>query len=113
MTIGERIKERRTKLGLSADELAEKLGKNRATIYRYESNDINNMPITVLEPLAKALRTTPAELMGWGNEEEMKETAAALKANPETAEFMKLFQALPDEKKLLVISIMKGFLNEK
>lgn len=65
VTIGERIKERRKQLGLTVDELALRLGKNRATIYRYESNDIEKLPTTVLEPLAKALDTTPSHLMGW------------------------------------------------
>ena len=65
MTIGERIKERRKELGISVDDLAHKIGKNRATIYRYESKEIENLPTTVLEPLAKALATTPAALMGW------------------------------------------------
>lgn len=65
MTIGDRIKERRKELGLTVDELAERLGKNRATIYRYESNDIEKLPTTVLEPLAKVLNVTPAYLMGW------------------------------------------------
>lgn len=65
MTIGERIKERRKQLGLTVDELSERLNKNRATIYRYESNDIEKLPTTVLEPLAKALEVTPAYLMGW------------------------------------------------
>ena len=70
MTIGERIKARRLELNLSVDELANKLNKNRATIYRYESNEIENMAITVLSPLAEALETTPAFLMGWENKEE-------------------------------------------
>ena len=65
MTVGRRIREYRKKLGLSVDDVAEKLGKNRATIYRYESDDIENLPAPVLEPLAKILQTTPAELMGW------------------------------------------------
>ena len=69
MTIGERIKARRTQLGLTVDELSERLGKNRATIYRYESNNIEKLPTTVLEPLAKALNTTPAYLMGWEEKE--------------------------------------------
>lgn len=63
--IGKRIKERRLKIGLSVDELAEKLGKNRATLYRYENGDIENLPLNILEPLAQALNTTPAYLMGW------------------------------------------------
>lgn len=65
MTIGERVKHRRLELGLSAEDVAEALGKNRATVYRYESNDIEKLPTTVLEPLAMVLRTTPAYLMGW------------------------------------------------
>ena len=68
MNIGERIKTRRKELGLSVDEVAEKLNKNRATIYRYESNDIENLPVNILEPLAKVLNTTPSYLMGWDKE---------------------------------------------
>lgn len=82
MTIGERIKERRKQLGLTVDELAERLGKNRATIYRYESNDIEKLPTTVLEPLAKALDVTPAYLMGWLKPSQAKSlTPNELRAN--------------------------------
>ena len=69
MTIGERIKNLRQKLGLSAEQLGEKIGKDRATIYRYEKNEIENLPITTLKPLAKALNTTEGYLMGWETEE--------------------------------------------
>ncbi|MCM3211637.1 LexA family protein [Bacillus licheniformis] len=69
MTVGERIRSRRKQLNMSVDQLAQKLKKNRATVYRYESNEIDNMPLTVLEPLAKALNVTPAYLMGWESTE--------------------------------------------
>ncbi len=65
MHIGQRIKARRKELGMSADKLAEILGKNRATIFRYEKGEIENLPLDILEPLAKALQTTPAQIMGW------------------------------------------------
>ena len=65
MTIGARIKARRKEIGLSVDEVADRIGKNRATVYRYESNEIEKYPLDILEPLAKALNTTPAYLMGW------------------------------------------------
>lgn len=65
MTVGERIKQRRKALGLSVDAIAEKIGVNRATIYRYESDEIKNMGTETLVPLAKVLHTTPAWLMGW------------------------------------------------
>lgn len=65
MTIGERIKQRRKHLGMSAEKLGDLLGKNRATIFRYENGEIENLPIDILEPIAIALQTTPAYLMGW------------------------------------------------
>lgn len=71
MTIGERIKKRRIELGLSVDQLADRLGKNRATVYRYESNEIEKFPTTVVEPLAKALNTSPGYLMGWSDNDSM------------------------------------------
>lgn len=65
MSIGDRIKRRRQEIGLTVDQVAEKIGKNRATVYRYESSEIEKFPIDILSPLAEALRTTPAYLMGW------------------------------------------------
>lgn len=65
MTIGERIKKLREEKNITVDKLAELIGKNRATIYRYESSEIEKLPTSVLEPLCKALGTTPAYLMGW------------------------------------------------
>jgi len=68
VTVGQRIKARREECGLSVIDLAERLGKARSTIYRYEGDEIQDMPITVLEPLAEALSTTPAYLMGWSDD---------------------------------------------
>ena len=64
-TTGSRIRKKRLEAGLSVDDLAKKLNKNRATVYRYENGDIENFPISVIGPLADALDTTPAYLMGW------------------------------------------------
>lgn len=63
--IGKRIRNRRKELDMSVDELADKLGKNRATIYRYENGEVDKLPIDVFEPLAMILQTTPAQLLGW------------------------------------------------
>lgn len=69
MSIGKRIKALRMRQGLSIDDLAAKLGKNRTTVYRYENGDIENLPLSILNPLAEALNTTPANLMGWNAKE--------------------------------------------
>lgn len=71
MEINERIKNRRKELDLDADRVAEQLGISRATYYRYESKDIEKIPIAALVPLATVLRTTPAYIMGWDEEKEL------------------------------------------
>lgn len=65
MKIGEKVKQRRKALGLSADDLAEVLGVSRSTVFRYENGMIEKLPSDMIEPLSKLLRTTPAYLMGW------------------------------------------------
>lgn len=68
MSIGSRIKNRRTELKMSADELARKIGKDRSTIYRYESGGIDKISVDMIEPLASSLNTTPAYLLGLNQE---------------------------------------------
>lgn len=67
MEVYERIKNRRKELGLSADNVADALGVSRATLYRYESADIEKLPTTILEPLSRVLHCSPAYLMGWSD----------------------------------------------
>ena len=105
MRIGERIKQRRLELGYTVDALAKLLNKNRATIYRYENGDIENMPIDVLEPLAKALNTTPAYLMGWQephqpNESIISDQTEGYYVDPEAAEFAEYLRTRPGARML-------------
>lgn len=63
-----RIKERRIRLNLSYQDLADKTGISKSTLQRYETGFIKNLPIDKLEILANALDTTPGYLMGWEKE---------------------------------------------
>lgn len=65
MTVGERIKELRTSLGISQVDFADKIGISKQLLYKYEANVITNIPSDKLEIIADALYTTPAYLMGW------------------------------------------------
>lgn len=106
MKIGDRIKERRKYLRMSADELAKRLGKDRSTIYRYEKGDIENLPLDVLEPIAVALETTPQYLMGWDQEQKKNDTLSDIVIRMQTDEtFMAAVVSLykADRKKLLSI----------
>ncbi len=63
--VGKRIKARRKEMGLSAEMVAASAEVSPATVYRYEKNEIANMGVDKLQPIADALNTTPAYLMGW------------------------------------------------
>ncbi len=63
-TTGQRIKERRKQLDMSADDVASQLNVSRSTIFRYENGHIKKIPANVLEKLAEILKTTLAYLMG-------------------------------------------------
>lgn len=100
MTIGQRIKSRRIELGMTAEELGEKLGKNRSTIYRYENGDIEKMPVDFLEPIAKALQTTPEYLTGWNR----ASSADAKNSNASVDITMKMIKNLNFRKVVLMLN---------
>lgn len=104
MEIGERIKRRREELGITVDEVAKRLGKHRATIYRYESDEIRTLPTDVLEPLAVILETTPAALMGWGNFDAPKVNAFSTSPaySPSEDTLIKKYRALDEHGKRIV-----------
>ena len=64
------IKNRRLQLNMSQAELAAKLGyKDRSTIAKIESGE-NDITQSKIVAFAKALETTPEQLMGWIDEPE-------------------------------------------
>ena len=62
--IGAAIKDRRTKLGLSAEELAADVGLSPATLYRYENGSVKTIPTDKLNRIADRLNTSVLELQG-------------------------------------------------
>lgn len=64
-TLYDRIKSRRTELGLTVEELAHKMGyKDKSSISKIE-NGKADIPQSKIAAFADALGTTPAYLMGW------------------------------------------------
>ena len=68
--VGERIKERRTELGLSMPELGKRIGVNKSTIQRYEADGVDPKRTMIINGLAEALLTTPEWLTGLSDEKE-------------------------------------------
>ncbi len=68
MKLGEQIKERRKNVGLSVEEMAERLKErglkiSPSTLYRYESAEIAKIPVDVFDAICSILGMTPAQMM--------------------------------------------------
>lgn len=109
MNIGKRIKQRRKELGMSADQLGEILGKDRSTIFRYEKGDIENLPLDILQPIAKALNTTPQYLMGWSDGKINTPEEPKLTEGEEL--LLNLFRKVPADKQELVLGMIRLAIN--
>ena len=76
-TLYDRIKSRRTELGLTVEELAHKMGyKDKSSISKIE-NGKADIPQSKIAAFADALQTTPAYLMGWEEQPEPKKPTIA------------------------------------
>lgn len=68
MNLSEKIRYLRIQKGMTQADLAEKLNTTKQTIGKYENQVVTNLPLNRIQELADALDTTPAYLMGWGEE---------------------------------------------
>lgn len=98
---------------MTADELGERLGKDRSTIYRYEKGDIENLPLDILEPIASALQTTPQHLMGWEKVQKKNDTLSdiilMLNKDAELLSMVEKLSKLDAEKRGAVNSVLNAF----
>ena len=97
-TLYDRIKSRRTELGMTIEELARKMGyKDKSSISKIEKGKAD-IPQSKIAAFADALETTPAYLMGW--EAQPEPTAPAIPVG---------FEPMPKMRKIpLVGSIACG-----
>lgn len=69
MTIGKKIKDLRLKYDMTQEELATAAETTKQTIHKYETGIIENIPASKIKAIADKLKTTPAYLMGWQDED--------------------------------------------
>lgn len=119
MTIGERIKKRRNELGMTQQELANKLGyKSKSSINKIELNG-RNLTQRKIKLIADALQTTPEYIMGWDKEyhieTEIPYTKASLNialTDPRFQKIMLDYFNMPIEKKELFCDFYEKFIKK-
>ncbi len=69
--IGQRIRKIRKANKLTLLEVAHKMGLSEGNVQRYEIGKIENFALSTLTKFAKVLNTTPEELLGWVDKEDV------------------------------------------
>lgn len=106
MKIGDRIRYRREELEMSQDELARRLGyKSRSSVNKIEK-DASGLPQSKIVAIAKALRTTPAYIMGWEEEQKNKPTDIG-ELTEGQRKLYEFCSTVPEDKVDKVLQVMK------
>lgn len=67
---GDRIKNLRINNKMTLEEVGEKIGVSKQTLYKYENNIITNIPSDKIEGLARVFNISPAVIMGWDKDDD-------------------------------------------
>lgn len=70
MILANVLKQRRSELGYTLLEIANKMGVSEATVQRWESGSIKTLRYDRITQLAEILQVPPTVIMGWDDEEE-------------------------------------------
>lgn len=112
VNVGQRIKERRKALKISADDIAKELGVSRSTIFRYEKGDIEKLPTQNLAIIAKVLKTTPEELMGWeANSEDITAIYNQLERKRQNKVYKYAEKQLDEQNNVIYLDVHKKIAN--
>jgi len=77
--IGKRIYDRRIELDLTFQEVADRVGVQNSTIYRYEKGVIKRIKMPVIEAIASALQISPGYLIGKVDEKNVPESGGTFR----------------------------------
>ncbi len=107
----DRLKKRRIDMGLTLEEVAQELNVERPTIQRYESGKIKSVSTTTVEKLAKALRCSPAYLMGWSDE--VRDEILTSKLTPGEKRILYLYRNSSQVGREAAEILLQGYQQEK
>lgn len=86
MKLEDYLKSRRLELGLTLNDVAERVGVASSTVSRWEQGDIKNMKRNRVTKYAEALQIDPSVIMGWDEPVDLKKAVEAIRASVELSD---------------------------
>ena len=108
MDTGHRIRTAREQKKLTLDEVAQRCGTTKQTIYKYENGIVKKIPYDRIELLAEVLEVTPAYLFGW---EEKEISPAKQELSEGEKMLLDLFSKVPEDRQQLVLQMIRAALS--
>ena len=109
MQIGKKIRALRYQINLTQEELAKLMGyKSKSTINKIELG-VNDIPQSKIVQFAEVLGTTPADLMGW-KEEEKNDSPTEADLSEGEKMLLELFRRVPEDQQTLVLQMIRAAL---
>ena len=105
MKMGDKIKEKRKEAGLTQEELGEKLGVQKSAVAKWENGRVENIKRSVMLSMSKALGVDPAYWFDDGSEAEEGDEDDFTE---EQIELLARYDSLPDDKKQLVLNLIRS-----
>lgn len=102
MSIGKKLRYLRKLSSMTIEDVGEKIGASRQTIFKYENEIVTNIPLDKIELLAKTYSVSPSYIAGWEDatespdnlkhielkEKELQKTIEDIKSLKKKYEFM-------------------------
>ena len=106
MSMKDKIKDRRTELGLTQEQLADKLGLQKSAIAKYENGRVENIKRSVIVKMAQVLECSPCYLL------DMDLTPASVSLNQEEKDLVDGYRLLNDTGKKQLHKQLSMMLND-
>jgi transcriptional regulator with XRE-family HTH domain len=105
----ERLKTARSERNITATELAEALGINKATVYRYENAEIGKVKTVTINAIADYLNVNPDYLIGaTDNKHTVKEAEDLLNSITDGEKaLLEMFRRVPVDDQQMVLDMIK------
>lgn len=106
MSTADRIKERRLAMGLTQEELGEKLGLQKSAIAKYENGRVENIKKSTIKAMAKVLECRPSYLLDADAEYELDDLKPIQLADPDDIRLLMAYHNAPESRQEAVRTLL-------
>ena len=106
MNMSDRIKERRTAMGMTQEELGARLGLQKSAIAKYENGRVENIKRTIIKQMAEVLECTPSYLLGFDAEYSRSDLKEIVVSDPDDIKLLNAYHNATEDVKAGIRSIL-------